>query len=123
MSNTSIAAPAIRRAWSASIRAASSTIGPARCVDEPRRRLHQGKLGAPDQASGAPAQDEMHRDDVRLAKQRRLVDESGVGGTGRLLGQVLAPGDHLHSEGKADARDFFSDVAQPDDRERFVPQV
>ena len=36
---------------------------------------------------------------------------------GLLLDQVLAPGDHLHAEGEAYARDFASDVAQPDDAE------
>jgi hypothetical protein len=65
----------------------------------------------------------MHRDDIRLAKQCLLVDESGAGGAGLRLGQVLAPGDQLHTECKTDARNLFSDVAQPDDRERFTPQV
>src|SRR6266436_7077890 len=95
----------------------------ARRIDQPRRRLHQGELGRPDQASGAAAQDEMDRDDIRLAEQCLLVYESGAGSARLRLGQVLAPGDHLHPEGDTDARDLSSDVAQPDDRETFASQV
>ena len=53
----------------------------------------------------------MDRDDIRLVEQCLLADESGAGGTGLLLGQVLAPGDHLHAEGETDARDLSSDIA------------
>src|SRR6266404_9403949 len=87
----------------------------ARCVDESRRRLHQGELGCPDQPFGTTAQDEMDCHDVGLAEQRLLVHEGGTGSAGFLLSEVLAPGDRLHAEGNADAGHFSSDVAQPHD--------
>jgi len=65
----------------------------------------------------------MDRDDIRLAEQCLLADQRGAGGTGLLLGQVLAPGDHLHAEGETDARDLSSDIAQPDDPKAFASQV
>ena len=65
----------------------------------------------------------MDRNDIRLAEQRLLVDESGAGSAGLLLGQVLAPGDHLHPEGETDARNFSSDVAQSDDAKALASQV
>src|SRR5258708_19044028 len=59
----------------------------------------------------------------RPHRRLRRVDESGPGSAGLLLGQVLAPGDHLHAEGDTDARDLSSDVAQPDDPKPFAPKV
>src|SRR6266436_2177142 len=66
-----------------------------RCVDESRRRLHQGELGCPDQPFGTTAQDEMDCHDVGLAEQRLLVHEGGTGSAGFLLSEVLAPGARL----------------------------
>src|SRR6266436_7339009 len=94
-----------------------------RCVDESRRRLHQGELGCPDQPFGTTAQDEMDCHDVGPAEQRLLVHEGGTGGAGFLLSEVLAPGDHLHAEGEADARHFSSNVSQPDDTQASTSQV
>src|ERR1700758_2413619 len=94
-----------------------------RRVDEPRRRLHQGELGCPDQPVGTVAQDEMDRHDVGLAEQRLLVHEGGTGGAGFLLSEVLAPGDYVHAEREADARHFCSDVSQPHDTQVSTSQI
>src|ERR1700738_1451171 len=94
-----------------------------RCVDESRRRLHQGELGCPDQLFGTTAQDQMDGHDVGFAEQRLLVDEDSTRGAGLLLGEVLAPGDHLHAEGDTDARDPPSDIAQPGDAYALASQV
>jgi len=55
----------------------------------------------------------MDCDDIRLVEQCLLADESGAGGTGLLLCEVLAPGDHLHAEGETDARDLSSILPNP----------
>src|SRR5260370_13377892 len=94
-----------------------------RCVDKPRRRLHQGELGCPDQPFGTTAQDEMDGHDIGLAKQRPLVHEGDTGGAGFLLSEGLAPGHDFHAEGEADARHFFSDVSQPDDTQASTSQI
>lgn len=67
-SNTSTASPAILRACSASIRAGSSTIGPRDVLTTLAVGFIRANSGAPDQASGAAAQDEMHRDDFGFAE-------------------------------------------------------
>src|SRR6202048_1812113 len=94
-----------------------------RCVDESRRRLHQGELGCPDQLFGTTAQDQMDCHDVGLAEQRLLVHEGSTSGAGFLLSEALAPGDRPHAEREADARHFSSDVSQPDDAQASTSQV
>ena len=39
------------------------------------------------------------------------------------LGQVLAPGQEVHAERLAEARDLGADVAEPDDAERGAMQI
>ena len=40
-----------------------------------------------------------------------------------LVGEVLAPGDHLHAEGGADLADLGAEIAEPEDAERLALQI
>jgi hypothetical protein len=60
----------------------------------------------------------MDGDDIRLSEQLILRDECGAH-FGRAPGrEILAPGDHLHTEGVADLRHRTADVAETQDPER-----
>ena len=69
-SYTSRAAPASFPLSSACTRAASSTTGPARSIDQKCRRLHAGKFGAVEQSASIRKQRHVHADEIRLGQQR-----------------------------------------------------
>jgi len=60
----------------------------------------------------------MDGDDIRLSEQLILRDECGAHFSRTLGGEILAPCDHLHTEGVADICDRTADVAETQDTER-----
>ena len=60
----------------------------------------------------------MDRDDIRLSEQLILRDECGAHFSRALGREILAPGDHIHTEGLADLRHRAADVAEAEDPER-----
>ena len=96
---------------------------PARGVDEIRGRFHQRQFGRADQAAGAVGQLHMDGDEIGLLEQFFFGHQRGAGFLGFFGGEVLAPGDHLHVERVADARDALPELAQADDAERLAVKV
>ena len=83
---------------SAACRAASSTIGP-RGVDQVSGGFHQRQFGGADE-SLVPAEHGVDGQDVRVGEQLLLVH--GLHRLlGRLVGEVLAPGDDVHGNARA----------------------
>src|SRR5829696_8007862 len=62
----------------------------------------------------------MHREDVRAAEQLVLLDALDALGCGLLGGQVLAPGDRLHTEGEPDPRHRAAEPPQAQQPERLA---
>src|SRR6202162_2870737 len=60
----------------------------------------------------------MDRDDIRLSEQLVPRDECGAHFSRALGREILAPGDHLHTEGVADLCHRTADVAETQDTER-----
>jgi hypothetical protein len=65
----------------------------------------------------------MDGDDIRLLEQLVLGDECGAHLSRALGREILAPGDHLHTEGVADLCHRAADVAETQDTERPPGQV
>src|SRR4029077_16898214 len=84
----------------------------ARRVYQPRRGLHEYKVGGADEAAGPMAQDYVDGQDVRLPKQLVLRHHRGAHPRGCFRHQVLAPGDDLHAECEPDARDLAADIPE-----------
>src|SRR6267154_6363728 len=60
----------------------------------------------------------MDGDDIRLSEQLVPRDECGAHFSRAPGREILAPGDHLHTEGLADLRHRTADVAETQDTER-----
>src|SRR6202030_610657 len=60
----------------------------------------------------------MDGDDIRLLEQLVLRDECGAHFSRALGREILAPGDHLHTEGVANLCHCTADVAETEDTER-----
>ena len=74
---------------------------PAAGVHEERARLHPRELGRADDAARAVRQDEVQGHHVGLrAAASSLSTRVRADRRGALVGQVRAPGDHLHAEGR-----------------------
>ena len=88
--------------------------GPPRGIDEIGARLHVGQCLGVDGAPAAVRQDQMDRNDIRLAKQIFFTgDETDAVLGASLIGEVLAPGGDIHAEGQPD----------PGDRRPLAPQA
>ena len=83
-----------------------------RGIYQARRRLHEPQFRGADKASRPAAEHKMNRDDIRLLEQFVLRDEFGADFGRALAREILAPGDHLHTEGVADPCHGAADVAE-----------
>ncbi len=98
--------------------------GGPRGVDQIGGGAHPGEFGGTDQAPGAVAQRQVYGDEVGALQQLFLrPGERGADLPRPFLGEVLAPGDHLHAEGPAHLRDPAADLAQAQQAERPAVQV
>ena len=86
--------------------------GPPGDVHQVGRGLHQGQFAGGDQSPAAVAEHHMDRDDVRIFEQGVFVHQGGLAFLGPLGGHVLAPGDDVHVEGRADPGHERPDMAQ-----------
>ena len=90
-------------------------------------RMAVGFISASSRAPTSPRvrwrQHEMDGDHVGAAEQLVLVDVLGALRLGALGREVLAPGDHLHADGGADARHPAAEVAEAQDAERAAVEV
>jgi hypothetical protein len=85
----------------------------ARGIDQTGRRFHQGQFFGSDQAPRSLAQDEVDAQEIGLLEQCFLRHELCAGRNSALRGEVLAPGDYIHSECQADPGDLSTDIAKP----------
>src|SRR6202011_4491067 len=85
----------------------------ARRIDQAGSWLHQSKFGSSDKPLGAPPQDEVDRNYVRLSEQFVFRNQSRSRGFSNLWSHVLAPRDDFHAEGKTNPRDLPTDIAEP----------
>ena len=62
-------------------------------------------MPCPDQSSGAAAEADVNRHNVRVGEQIVFINQGCLALGGPLGGQVLAPGDYLHIEGISNPHD------------------
>src|SRR4029077_4005290 len=79
---------------------------------------HECQFRRGDKAARPSTEHQMDRDDIRLLEQLVLRDECGAHFSRALGREILAPGDHLHTEGVADPSHRTADVAETQDTER-----
>src|SRR4051794_11489134 len=97
--------------------------GAARGVDEVGRRLHQSELLRADEAACALGQDDVNGDEVGLPEQvvfAHIVDPDLLA---LLRRQVLAPGDHLHSERLGDLGGAGAELAEAQYAQRHAVEI
>jgi hypothetical protein len=83
-----------------------------------------GRLPGAEQAAGAVAEHQVHRDDVALGQQRLLAGgRPDADLRGPLGGAVLVPPDDVHPEGRSDPGHLGTDLPQARQAERGAGQV
>ena len=92
---------------------------PARGIDQDRARLHASKPSGVEQAARLIVEDKVQRNHVGACQQRVEINQRNLcPGSGRSI-----PGDHLHADPCADARDLASDPAEADNAERLAGEL
>ena len=92
-------------------------------VDQIGGRLHARDVVARHQPARACAEHDMNADDVGGCEQLVLGGITDAGLFAGLAGQIGAPGDDLHAECLADARDLPAEFAEADDAERLALDI
>ena len=118
-----MAAPAIRCSVSASMSAASTTMGPREVLTNRAEGFIKANSAAADEPPGAGAQHQVNGNHVGQAQQLLFRYQPCPGCRGALRGEILTPGDDVHAERQADPRNVRAHVAQADDAECLAGHV
>ncbi|MDT4844418.1 hypothetical protein FQZ97_783740 [compost metagenome] len=94
----------------------------ARGIDQIGGRLHCGQRGGVDHVAAAFGKNQVQADDVGRSEELVLVHPLHAGGLGALVGQVGAPGHHIHAEGQAHFRHRRAQLAQAEHAQALACQ-